>query len=283
MKNLKIMIINLKFNKTVSIIFVTGFVLLFSCKNGGQSPNKDSVKADSIGLKEISQNVKDVVYPLPTPFEMVNMLNEIGAKYNSSVLNPSERSEKYFNEKSKAVNVGIYGADLAYAVTFNQKQDVKVYSKTIKVLIDQLGININYSRLLSDDANEKLNNKDTLVNIITNMFSDTYRFIYNKNNQDLAVVMVSGAWTEVMYIATNISEDTYNNSEIVKMIAGQKETYTKLMSILKERDKSSDIKDIEVRLEVLKPVYDKVDSGLTESDYKLILKTIQSVRNSFVK
>jgi hypothetical protein len=269
-------------NKNIAILIALAIVLLASCKNGGQSANKETSKTDSLGLNEISQSVKEVVYPLPTPFEMTNKLNEMGAKYTSAILNPADRSEKYFTEKNKAVNVGVYGADLAYAVTFDQKQDIKLYSKTIKGLIDQLGININYGKLLSGDNNEKLNNKDTLVKIITNMFYDTYKFIDKKNNHDLAIIMVSGAWVEVMYIATNISENTYNNSDIVKMIANQKDSYTKLMSILKENDKGSDIKDIETKLQVLKPAYDKVDSGLTESDYLLILNTIRTVRKSFI-
>jgi hypothetical protein len=276
------MIFKIQFNKNVAITVAAILVILTSCKSGNQSSNKETVKADSLGMNEISRNVKDVVYPLPTPFEMTNMLNTMGAKYTSSILNPADHAEKYFTEKSKALNVGVYGADLAYATTYDQKQDVKIYSKALKSLIDQLGININYTKLLSDDASEKLNNKDTLVSIITNMFYDTYRYINNKNNPDLAIIMVSGAWTEVMYIATNISHDTYNNSGIVKLIAGQKDSYTKLMKLLGERDKSPDIKDLETKLAVLKPVYDKVDSGLTESDYMLILRTIQTVRKSII-
>ncbi len=276
------MILKIQFYNKVAIMLAFALVLLFSCKNASQQSNKESLKTDSLDRTEISQNVKEVVYPLPTPFEMTDKLNAMGVKYTSAILNPADYSGKYFNEKSKALNVGVYGADLAYAVTFDQKQDEKIYSKTLKGLVDQLGINVDYSKLLSGDSNDKLNNKDTLVKIITNMFYDTYKFIDKKNNHDLAIIMVSGAWVEVMYIATNISQDSYNNSEIVKLIAGQKDSYTKLMNILKECDKGSDIKDIETKLQVLKPVYDKVDNGLTESDYMLILKTIQSVRKSFI-
>ena len=275
------MIFRIQFNKNVAIIMVTILVSFAACKSGSQSSNGTS-KADSVNLNEITKDVKDVVYPLPTPFEMTRMLSDMGAKYSTAVLNPANKSEKYFTEKSKAVNLGVYGADLAYAATFDQKQDVKIYSKSLKGLIDQLGINIDYSKLLSDEFKEKVNNKDTLVSIITTTFYDTYKFLDKKSNPDLAIMMVSGMWVEVMYIATNISQDTYHNSGIVKMIAGQKDSYTKLMNLLKEHDKSADIKDLETKLQVLKPVYDKVDAGLTEGDYMLILKTIQSVRKSFV-
>src|SRR5271166_4491575 len=170
------MMLKIQFSKNLALIFAAIIVLFASCKSGNQSTHKDSIKADSLGMKEISQNVKDVVYPLPTPFEMTDMLNTMGAKYSSAILNPPDHAEKYFTEKSKAVNVGVYGADLAYATTYDQKQDVKNYSKALKSLIDQLGINVNYNKLLAEDATEKLNNKDTLVSVITNLLYDTYKF-----------------------------------------------------------------------------------------------------------
>jgi len=95
-------------------------------------------------------------------------------------------------------------------------------------------------------------------------------------------MMVTGMWVEVMYIATNISKDSYNNSDIVKLIAKQKDSYLKLLEILSSLDKNKDIKEMETKFMILKPVYDKVDQGLYQKDYLLILKTIQDVRKSFV-
>ncbi len=65
--------------------------------------------------------------------------------------------------------------------------------------------------------------------------------------------MASGMWVEAMYIATNISKDTYNNSNIVKMIANQKTTYTKLMGLLKDHSTKPDVKELESKLLILKP------------------------------
>ena len=154
------MILKIQFNKNVAIILASAIVLLAACKSGSQSSNKEQSKADSLGLKEISENVKDVVYPLPTPFEMTRMLNNIGAAYVRGILNPTDKSEKYFTEKAKAFNLGVFGADLAYAATYDQKQDVKLYSQSLKKLADDLGINIDYTKLLSDEYKEKLNNTE---------------------------------------------------------------------------------------------------------------------------
>ncbi len=269
-------------HKSLAIVIATGVLLFVSCQGGNKSGNQAQTAADSANVKDISQNVKEVVYPLPTPFEMTRMLNTIGVGYSSAILNPVDKAEKYFTDKSKALNLGIYGADVAYAATYDQKQDVKLYLKALKTLVDQLGINIDYSKMLSDEFKEKINNKDTLINIITNTYFETYKDLRGKGNQELSVMMVTGMWVEVMYIATNISKDSYNNSEIVKMIAKQKDSYLKLLEIMGSMDKNKDIKDLETKFLILKPVYDKVDQGLYQKDYMLILKTIQEVRKSFV-
>lgn len=268
---------NTLFILSLAVVFV-----LASCKSGNTGTDQDSASADTVSKSELSQDVKDVVYPLPTPFEVTHMLNEIGAKYNPTVLNPATNAEKYFTESSKAVNLGIYGADLSYAATYDQKQDIKLYTGALKKLVDELGINIDYSKFLSDENKEKFNNKDTLVNYITNTFFDTYQYLGEKSNPDLAIIMTSGMWIELMYIATHISEDTYNYSGIVKLITDQKDSYSKLMNLLASRNSNADIKDLETKLSVLKPVFDKIDAGLSESDYKVILKTLQDVRKSLV-
>lgn len=268
-------------HKGLAIVIATGVLLFVSCQ-GNKSGNQAQNGADTANIKEISQNVKDVVYPLPTPFEMTKMLNNIGVSYSSSILNPVDKAEKYFTEKSKAINLGVYGADVAYAATYDQKQDVKLYLKALKTLVDQLGISIDYSKMLSDEFKEKINNKDTLINIITTTYNETYQNLKSKGNQELAAMMVTGMWVEVMYIATNISKDSYSNPEIVKLIAKQKDSYNKLLELLVALDKNKDIKDLETKFMVLKPVYDKVDQGLHQKDYELILKTIQDVRKSFI-
>jgi hypothetical protein len=264
-------------------IVITSALLFASCQSGNKQTNQTSASADTANLKkEITQDVKSVVYPLPTPFQMTKMLNSMGASYISGILNPVTKADKYFTERIKAVNLGVYGADLAYAASYDQKQDVQLYSKALKTIIDELGINIDFSRLLSADIKQKVNNKDTLVDIITKTYYETYKNLNEKSNPELAVMMVSGMWVELMYIATNISKETYHNSNIVKMVADQKDSYTKLMKILNEFNTKPDIKELESKLLKLKPAFDSAKNGLSEKDYFLILETIQSVRKSFV-
>jgi hypothetical protein len=202
--------------------------------------------------------------------------------YSIKNLNSTTKVEKYFTESQKAVNLGIYGADLAYVSTYQQQQDIQVYLNAIKNLADKLGITYDYSKLLSDEYKEKFNNKDSLTSIVTNTIYDTYYYLDQKSNPDLAVTMVTGMWVELMYIGTNISQDSYNYTGLVNIISKQKASYEKVMELLSGRNANADIKALETKLQVLKPAFDKVEGGLSEADYNLILQTIKSVRSSLV-
>jgi len=266
----------------ISFLVIIMAVVFSSCKGKIKTAEQDQVVSDSLNKTLLATEVGEVLYPLPTPFEMTKMLNDIGATYSTKNLNSTSRVEKYFKENQKAVNLGIYGADLVYVSTYQQQQDIQAYLNAIKKLADQLGITYDYSRLLSDDFKVKFNNKDSLTKIVTNTIYDTYYFLDQKSNPDLAVTMVTGMWVELMYIGTNISQDSYNYTGLVNIISKQKASYEKVMELLSARNANADIKSLETKLLPLKPAFDKVAAGLSEADYNLILQTIKSVRSSLI-
>lgn len=269
----------IKFSSFVMV--ATALFVIFSCKGRTKTSEQDAL-SDSLDKELLASDIKEVLYPLPAPFEMTQMLDEIGATYNSGILNSPAKVEKYVTEESKALNLGIYAADLAYAATFEQQQDIQTYLNSIKSLADQLGVTYDYAALLSEESKVKFENKDSLTDVVTNTIYETYQYLDQRSDPDLAVDMVSGVWIELMYIATNISEASYNFSGLVDIISKQKDSYEKVMSLLAQRNTNPDIKTLETKLLPLKPAFDKVPAGLSEADYNLILSTIKSVRNSLV-
>jgi hypothetical protein len=256
-------------------------IALSSCKTGTTS-NQNTASADSMQKDSLAQQVKNVVYPLPTPFELVQMLNNIGATYVPKALNPTSNVEKYFTQKSKAINLGVYGADVAYTVTYNNQQDTKAYLKALKKLMDEVGVKIDYSYMISDEFKQKISNKDTAVKVITNTFYDTYSYLKEQNSPEMSVMMVSGMWVELMYIATHISYDTFDNPEIAKIIFNQKDSYQKLMKLIESFNTNADVKDLETKLLPLKPIFEQAKDGLTRDQYKEVLKTIEKVRTVLI-
>lgn len=101
-------------------ILASGF---YSC---GNRSKKNSNERPEISDEMIEQEVEEYIYPLPSTFEVTNMLNDIEASYIFDIANDPENAGSYFTEKNRAINLGIYIADLAYATTYNQTAETSM-------------------------------------------------------------------------------------------------------------------------------------------------------------
>jgi len=68
------------------------------------------------------------------------LMKHAGAKYNTEFLNSVDNASKYTTSKSKALNLGVYSADLSFASMFDQSQATLKYLSVTKKLADDLGI-----------------------------------------------------------------------------------------------------------------------------------------------
>ena len=97
--------VNIKFKKTMNRRAISRYTFILcalalsvvACKpvdkkKSGEQTVKPLLK------KAIESEVKDVVYPLPTTFELTSMLNRIGADYILGLSNSSENADKYFKD-----------------------------------------------------------------------------------------------------------------------------------------------------------------------------------------
>ncbi len=62
-------------------------VVFSSCKGKTKTAEQDQIAADSLNKTLLATEMREVLYPLPTPFEMTKMLNDIGATYSTKNLN----------------------------------------------------------------------------------------------------------------------------------------------------------------------------------------------------
>lgn len=272
----------MKFNMKHFLIFIIALFLVGACKQAKQPSSGQSTDQHKLNKEEIKEGLKQVAYPLPEPFQVYNMLNDIGATYLGNIMNPVQNADKYFTDKNKAVNIGVYAADLGYAATYNNQVDFKAYSTVLKRLVDDLGVSVDYSVFQNDENKEKFSNKDTLVSYITNVFYDTYSFLYAESTPSLSGLMATGAWTEGLYITTHISKDTYNNSEMVKIIYKQGESLGKLIELLQKFDNDDMAKSLLNALTKLKGMYDATNGSLTEDQLKAITLAIENIRSSII-
>ena len=276
---------NIKTIKSVIYLamILIAFMLTGACKSSIKDKAERKTKLFKPIVKEaIEKKVEEIVYPLPTSFEVTNMLNDIGIPYIIGISNPVENADRYFTEKSKALNLGVYGADLSYASTYHMKQDVMLFLEASKKLTDDLEISAVYDEELIKKVEENINNKEELVDIITNSFYEVYEYLQKNDRANLSLVIVVGSWIEALYLTTHVSTSVYHNYNIVKIIHEQKSSLNNLINILQEYKDDKAIFELLQDLDPIKKVYDSIDESLTQEQVEAIILAIESVRDKIV-
>lgn len=240
-------------------------------------------KTGVMSQKDVEENVREFVYPLPTAFEVTDMLNRIDAAYIIDICNPRENVDKYVTEAKRAVNMGVYSADLCYASTYNQQSNVMEYTQTIRALIDALDMTRAVDPELASKMEDNENNKEGMTELISNSFYDSYDYLNRNGRGPVSLMIVAGSWVEGLYIATHISQETFENKEMVKILLSQKEPLEKLVKLLDEVKGEPNLTELRQALQPLNEIYAGIDaSSISEEQMDKIRKEVELVRQNIV-
>lgn len=249
------------------------------------SSNKEKKTDTKVVEETIKQEIEEYSYPLVSAFEVTNMLNEIEASYIVGITNNTEKASDYFSEKVRAVNLGIYTADLAYATTYNQKADVQNYFKASESLVRELDLTSAFDETLPDQIEENMDNKEKLVEIITSMFQKSYSYLNKQGRNEVSYLVLSGTVIEGLYLTTHISENTFQNPKIIEAILFQKEHLVTLEAMMQEYKDSELISDVYADIKSINAIY-ALEEGLTsmtQNQVTQLTELVTDVRERFVK
>ena len=252
-------------------------------KTQKEEGQQQKTEQEEISKSEIKEEVSEVVYPLPSTFEFTDSLNEIGASFIIALTNDVEHANEYVTEEKQALNLGVYSADLSYATTYNMKQYIMDYMDANKQLVDELGISGAYSPEFIQKVKENFNNKDQLVDMLTNSFYNTYKYMNQQGKEELSLLIVAGSWIEAMYITTHISENTFHNKKVVNLIREQESTLNKLLNLLKPRSSNKSIQNVIEDLEPIQKVYEnRGEQGFTEEQVITLQNLSGEIRKEII-
>lgn len=257
----------------VLILCVTG---LSSCRSEKKEPKKFELDDK---VQKIETEIEKNVYPLPTSADVIKKLSDLDVGYIFGIANPVENAKKYFTSASKAINMGIYGADLSYATLYNIQQEVINYLDVIRSLATDLKMSEIYDETLYDKIKLSVDDKNELVNILTEAFDNTYAYLSDNDQQALALLVVGGAWVEGMYLTTHVSEAAYQTPDFSKVLIEQKESFDLYLEITKPFLDDPNVKEFIDKLEPVKKVYEGLTTSLTLQNINDITKAIATVRS----
>ncbi|MCX6326036.1 MAG: hypothetical protein NT144_05220 [Bacteroidia bacterium] len=266
---------------TILPILIIGFTGLTSCKD--KATGKQQKKVEMEQIKAIENQIEANVYPLPTSANVIKMLTQLEVGYIIGISNPVENTKKYFSSTKRAINLGVYGADLSYATLYNMQQEVINQLNAIRSLSNELSMSKIYNEELYEKIKQNFDNRDELVKILTIAFNDTYSYLSENEQQPLALLVVGGAWVEGMYLTTHVSEAAYQVAGISGVLLEQKKSFGLFLEITKPYITDPSVSDFVKLLDPVKKVYEGLGSSLTEQNIKDITQVINGVRSQIVQ
>ena len=237
-----------KFHLLIVLIFIAG--IFVGCERGNKNTETDI---------DIAEDVQEFVYPIPTPFEITQMLQNSGVAYVAELVNSPKKVDEYLSEKSQALNLGVYGSDLSYSSTYNNAALTRELLATSKVLSDNLGITTMFNQNLMKRVENNLENTDSIYKIVSNSYYDTFNFLYANEKGPVAIMILAGGWIEGIYLSTQLASLSENNEEVLKGIAQQKFTIKELIKLLSNYPENKDVVEVLVIVEKFNEIFKKVE------------------------
>ncbi len=266
---------------TIFGILAAFLIILSGCKNAQQKREAETPSS------EIPSSKEDVIeelsgYPIPTSYEITKLVYEAGAPYINNLSNDPGKAGEYITQRDKALNLGVYGTDLCYASTHAMKHGTMLYLEASKTLVDELGISTNFNTNYAERIENNLDDRDSVILIVSESFSDTWSYLVENKQDILARLVVCGSWIEGIYTTTNIAKTSRDNTKFLEIIAQQKKSLDMLVNLMEPVKELDDVSEIFKGLFDLQDIYEGVGDTLTSDQLEKISAKIEALRGSII-
>ncbi len=239
--------------------------LLIAC--GGDDAVEENVVDETIDetvTPERAEKAQMVFQTVPSPLETASIFQEAGATYDLGITNPVENVNKYSTNVQKALNLGVYGADLSYANIFDQSQESMFYMNCSKKMSDGLGITSAFDAATMERIEENINNRDSLMIIINDAFWIADAHLKENGQDHLSALIITGGWVEGLYLGTKALNKDAPDENLMQRIADQKYSLDNLIELLGTYDKP-EIAAMEENMRELQAAYSKIKEEEAEA------------------
>ena len=245
-------------------------VLLVACSSNKN--NDEETLADS---NEISQTMdqqkisaQNVFNSIPGPSELSDLIQLTGLDYDATLLNNPENINKYTSDNYKAINLGVYGADMVYTNVYEQSQESMLYLKCVNILCRNLGITGAFDDKTADRLESNKENRDSLLTIVSKSFTRADEFLRENQRPGTSSLMVAGGWIEGLYLSAKVAQKSKCKKLIQKM-SQQKKSLIDLIALLENASVTGDATFVLDGLKNLKISYENIPDNTTMTEEML--------------
>ncbi len=209
---------NLFKNRRMSKISTLIWMLLFL------SSFQLTVKSET-GLDYILQTEDEMLvefYSIPSPDEILSYIHNNEIQYTPNIISDESKKNDYRTSTEKLQALGLYLADMAYTITYNQSATSLNYFEAVEELGKNLNIFPPEVEALGQRIVKNMNRMDSL-NIL---YDEVYLTIIGNLHEtgrfgEYAIISASG-FVESLYLALNSNGTKIMEDEFIKRVWEQK-------------------------------------------------------------
>ena len=210
---------------------ITIALILASCSSNTEEVVVNEPASESIQEESNNETAADnLFYQVPTPNELFAVLKNSNVAYNRENLSDVSNASNYLTKASKALNFGVYTADLAYVTSLGQMDDASKFFETVRSLSKDLEIENAVDEVIMKrlQSNLENSNADSLFYLSNETYYNAYSYLEENDRRDVLGMIVVGGWIEGLNIILNL-EPYSEGSEVCQRIADQKLTLENLL------------------------------------------------------
>jgi hypothetical protein len=269
------MILNKKRISYLLSAAIVGSMLTFSsCTNKNDEEEVEPIDSNKTNLV----NINGTLFSIPSPIQTAILLKQVGAPYNKALLNGPGKIASYSTEAKRALNLGVYGADLGYIIMYQQTQEAIGYLSAVKKLTDDVGISGAFDAKLMERFKQNMANRDSLLVFTSEGFRSSDSYLKNNDRSKVSSLIIAGGWVESLYFTSEMfNGKVSDNKKLLERIGEQKNTLDNLIKLLTPYyqeegftefvdaliDLASEFDKIEVNYVFVKPTTDEANKITT--------------------
>ncbi|MDD2564521.1 MAG: hypothetical protein PHU27_09940 [Salinivirgaceae bacterium] len=264
-------------NRIVLFTLIIG-ILGYGCGCGSSTQNKNKdifaeivqdgseldtiidTNESSIETLQILQNISS------SPVEMAALLQATGVPFNENYITSIDGIDRYNTDFKRALNLGIFGADLGYLNMYKKTGPVMTNMRAIRKLSEELRVqqffDFNTIRRLATN-NENL---DSLMYISVSSFNNMDAHLQKTGRSEISALIICGTWLEGMYIATQVVKNARDNEEVIERIGEQKTIVENLVEILSSYRKKKQFDDMYIQYKRILDSFDGITKTIVQGE-----------------
>ncbi len=284
--------------KDIRLIFsVFVFVLVLAGLNScgtdkTDNPNSDSVHDTITGIDlndSTKIKFKKLVSAMPVPFDILNKFSGAHLPFKGELLNPPSNAISYNNASAQALNLGIYGADLAYMISQDKLAEAAPYLKAIHQLSDAVVVPTAFDANILHSYESNQNQKDSMQQLVRTSYKRIDSTLQGNDRLALATLVLAGGWLESIYLTTqHIGNDQQNekNKVLFDMLAVQQPYMENITELLGSFPNDSLCKNLYADFNNMKPSFPSgpnISSKQFSEQLENLRNVVATIRNRFIK